>query len=179
VNVSRDEEPLLPLVEAPQDAVVGEMFERLAAANGVLNLHRMMAHAPPLLKASSDMARVFRQEAVLSRALAELVVLRIAQLMDCPYVFVRHLPLARAAGVAERQIEEIGRWRDSGVFTPAQKAAFGFAEGAARGIAADQKTAAALRRDFSPREIVELAMLVGYYVSTALFIKSMSVPKEV
>jgi alkylhydroperoxidase family enzyme len=35
-----------------------------------------------------------------------------------------------------------------------------------------------LRRDFSAREIVELTMVVGFYVSTAIFIKALAIPDE-
>jgi hypothetical protein len=37
---------------------------------------------------------------------------------------------------------------------------------------------AAIRREFSSREIVELAMLVGFYVSTAIFVKALALPDE-
>jgi AhpD family alkylhydroperoxidase len=170
--------PRLPLVVAPEDRLTRELFEKLASGRGILNLHRMMAHAPALMKASGDMAVAFRNDAMLARSLAEIVVLRTAQVVDCDYVWARHLPLARATGVTEQQIAEVGRWADSAAFTPAQKAALEFAEALARGAPVDSGSFAALRRDFSPREIVELTMLVGFYVSTAIFIKALAVPDE-
>jgi alkylhydroperoxidase family enzyme len=36
----------------------------------------------------------------------------------------------------------------------------------------------ALKRYFSSREIVEIAMLIGFYVSTAIFIKALAIPPE-
>jgi AhpD family alkylhydroperoxidase len=170
--------PRLPLVDAPDDPLAREQFDKLAAGRGILNLHRMMAHAPLLMKASGDIAMVFRHDAALPRALAELVVLRTAQVVDCRYVFDRHLPLARAAGVTEGQIAEVARSIDSAAFSAAQKAALGFAEAAASGAPINDRHFAALRENFSPREIVELTMLVGFYVSTAIFIKMLAVPDE-
>ena len=70
--------PLLPLVENPDDPLVREQFDKLAAGNGILNLHRMMAHAPALLKASGDMALAFRRNTALPRPTAELAILRAA-----------------------------------------------------------------------------------------------------
>jgi len=160
------------------DTLTREAFERLASARGILNLHRMMAYAPPLMQASGDMAMVFRQDAMLPRSLAELVVLRTAQVVSCDYVFARHLPLARAAGVTEQQIDAVARGPDSAAFTPAQQAALSFAEKAARGAPIEDGVFAALRSYYSPREIVELTMLVGFYVSTAIFIKALAVPDE-
>jgi alkylhydroperoxidase family enzyme len=115
---------------------------------------------------------------MLPRALAELAVLRTAQVVESDYVWERHLPLARACGVSEQQIEEIANWPDSDAFTLAQKAAIGFAEKAARQSPVKAEDFATLKRYFSSREIVEIAMLVGFYVSTAIFIRAMAIPAE-
>ncbi len=170
--------PRLPLVDAPEDPFVREQFAALASGSGILNLHRMMAHAPSLMKASGEMASTFRRDTMLARSLAELAVLRTAQVLDCPYIWSRHLSLARACGVTERQIEELAHWPESVAFTPAQKVALGFAEKAARMTPVADDDFVELRRDFTPREIVELAMLVGFYASTAIFIKALPVPDE-
>jgi alkylhydroperoxidase family enzyme len=59
-----------------------------------------------------------------------------------------------------------------------QKAALGFAEKAVQRLPFDDSAAAELRRHFTAREIVELAMVVGFYVSTAIFVKALAVPAE-
>jgi AhpD family alkylhydroperoxidase len=170
--------PRLPLVDTPDDALARRLLDEIAAGRGILNLHRMMAHAPALMKANSDMALALRHNASLPRATAELAILRTAQATDCGYVWARHLPLARAAGVSEPMIAAIAGWPQSEAFTPAQKAALAFAEATARGTPLSDEAFAALRRNFSPREIVELTMLVGFYVSTTLFIKALAVPDD-
>ena len=170
--------PRLPLIDNPEDELAREAFERLASRRGILNLHRMMAHAPPLMNASGDMAMAFRQDVMLPRSLAELVVLRTARVISSDYVFGRHLPLAREAGVTEQQIDAVSIGPDSAAFTPAQQVALTFAENAARGAPIEDAVFAALRRHYSPREIVELTMLIGFYVSTAIFIKALAVPDE-
>jgi AhpD family alkylhydroperoxidase len=168
----------LPLIDHPEDPSVREQFEKLASGSGILNLHRIMAHAPALMKASGDMALAFRRDTVLPRSLAELAILRAAQVIDCDYVWTRHLPLARACGVTQRQLDEVAHWPDSVAFTAAQKAALGFAETIARRMPVEDSAFLELRRHFSPREIVELTMVVGFYVSTAIFIKALAVSDE-
>jgi alkylhydroperoxidase family enzyme len=168
--------PLLPLVENPDDPLVRDIFDKLGS--GVLNLHRMMAHAPALMKASGDMAQAFRRDTALPRAVAELAILRAAQVLDAPYVFTRHVSLAHDCGVTAQQMSELASWPDSAAFTPAQKAAFGFTEAAVRQSPLDTSHIAELRHHFSAREIVELAMVIGFYVSTAIFIKILAVPAE-
>jgi alkylhydroperoxidase family enzyme len=170
--------PLVPLVENPNDPLVREQFDKFAAGSGILNLHRMMAHAPALMKASGDMALTFRRNTELPRAIAELAILRAAQVLDAPYVWSRHVPLARDCGVTAQQMDELASWPNSGAFTPAQKAALGFAEKAAQQSSVDESAAVELRRHFTAREIVELAMVIGFYVSTAIFVKALAVPAE-
>jgi len=168
----------LPLVDKPEDLSVRELFAKLEGEKRLLNLHRMMAHAPALLQASNDMALAFRKNTQLPRSLIELVIMRTAQVTDCDYVFERHLPHARACGVSEQQIAELARWHDSVAFAPAQKAALGFAEQVAQRAAIDDAAFAELRRHFSPREIVEMTMVTGFYVSTAILINTLGVPPE-
>jgi alkylhydroperoxidase family enzyme len=168
----------LPLVEQPDDPPTQEQFAKLAAGNGILNLHRMMAHAPALMKTSAALALAFRRDTALTRAMVELVVMRIAQAIDTKYIWVRHLPLARDCGVTEAQIAELSHWPASALFTPMEKAALGFAENAALQLPVSDEAWAELRRHFSPRQIVEITMLVGNYVSTAIFIKALAVPPE-
>jgi 4-carboxymuconolactone decarboxylase len=170
--------PRLPLVQAPDDPLAREQFAKLAAGRGILNLHRMMAYAPELMKASGDMAVAFRHEAILARALAEIVILRTAQVVDCDYEWERHVPIARAAGVSEQQIAEIGLWSQSTLFNPKEKSALKYAETLAGGAPVDDQTFAELQRYLSAREIVALTMLVGFYVSTAIFIKALAIPDD-
>jgi AhpD family alkylhydroperoxidase len=170
--------PRLPLVEAPEDPLAREQFEKLAAGRGILNLHRMMAYAPALMKASGDMAMAFRNEAILARALAEIAVLRTAQVAHCDYEWERHVPLARAAGVSERQIAEVGRWQQSAAFNPKEKAVLKYAETLAGGARIDDQIFAELQQHLPPRAIVALTMLVGFYVSTAIFINALAVPDD-
>jgi alkylhydroperoxidase family enzyme len=170
--------PRLALVDEPEDLQTREQFAKFAAGNGILNLHRMMAHAPALMHASGTLALAFRRDVLLASALVEMVIMRTAQVLDSEYVLVRHLPLARACGVTEPQIADLAHWPDSAAFTPAEKAALGFAEKVALRLPVTDEGFAALRRHFSPREIVEITLLVGNYVSTAIFIQALSVPPE-
>jgi AhpD family alkylhydroperoxidase len=170
--------PRLPLVETPDDPLAREQFAKLAAGRGILNLHRMMAYVPELMKASGDMAVAFRHDTIIARALAEIVILRTAQVADCDYEWERHVPIARAAGVSEQQIAEVGGWRQSTLFSPKEKIALKYAEILAGGAALDDQTFAELQRHLPAREIVALTMLVGFYVSTAIFIKALGVPDD-
>jgi 4-carboxymuconolactone decarboxylase len=170
--------PRLPLIDAPDDPLAREQFDKLAAGRGILNLHRMMAYAPTLMKASGEMALAFRHESILSRALAEIVILRTAQVTASDYEWERHVPLARSVGVSEQQIADLGYWAQSAAFNAKENAALKYTETIARNASVDDQTFAELQRHLSAREIVTLTMLVGFYVSTAIFIKAMCIPDD-
>ncbi len=173
-----DTAPRLPLVEVPQDPLAREMFAKFAASRGILNLHRMMAHAPALMKASYETAMAIRNDTLLARPMVELVIMRTAQVLHADYIWGRHVPLARACGVTDAQIAALSRWPESDAFTPAEKATLGFAEKAAQHLPIADAEFAVLQQNFSPREIVEITMLVGSYVGTAILLAALSVPDE-
>jgi alkylhydroperoxidase family enzyme len=104
--------------------------------------------------------------------------MRTAQVLHADYIWGRHVPMARACGVTETQIAALSRWRDSAAFTPAEKAALGYAEKAAQHLPIAHVEFAALQQHFSPREIVEITMLVGSYVGTAILLAALAVPDE-
>ena len=75
-----ESEPKLPLIEETDDPMLREEFAKLKSMRGfVLNLHRMMAHAPEFMKASGDMAMTLRHKGTLPRSVVELVILRAAR----------------------------------------------------------------------------------------------------
>jgi alkylhydroperoxidase family enzyme len=120
----------------------------------------------------------FRNDTLLPRKIVELVIMRTAQVVHAEYIWGRHVPMARACRVTEAQIAELSRFPDSTAFTPAEKAALGFAERAAQHLPIADADFAPLQQNFSPREIVEITMLVGNYVGTAILLAALSVPDE-
>jgi alkylhydroperoxidase family enzyme len=178
MTAAKPNPPRLPLIQTPDDPLAREQFDKLAAGRSILNLHRMMAYAPTLMKASGEMALAFRHDSILSRALAEIVILRTAQVADSDYEWERHVPLARSVGVSEQQIADVGRWTQSGAFDAKEKAVLKYTETIARSAPVEDQAFAELQRHLSAREIVALTMLVGFYVSTAIFIKAMAIPDD-
>jgi AhpD family alkylhydroperoxidase len=65
-------------------------------------------------------------------ALRELVRLRASQLNGCAYCVDLHTKDGRAAGVADQKLHAVAIWRDSGLFTAAERAALDFTESVTR-----------------------------------------------
>lgn len=64
----------------------------------------------------------------LDKALRELIRLRASQLNGCAYCVDMHARAARKAGVSSQRVDAIAIWRDSNVFTAAERAALDFTE---------------------------------------------------
>jgi AhpD family alkylhydroperoxidase len=88
----------------------------------------------PFHELAKRMAAEFGYTAELSldARLAELLRLRVAQLDPCPYCLVLHTRAATRSGIPADVIAQLGGWRESSVFSPAEKAALDYCEGLTR-----------------------------------------------
>ncbi len=64
----------------------------------------------------------------LDPALVALLDLRVSQLNGCAYCLALHAVQAREAGVEQRRLDTLAAWRESPLFTPAERAALAFAD---------------------------------------------------
>jgi 4-carboxymuconolactone decarboxylase len=165
--------------EEPDDPGLAEMFQRIRASRGhVLNIHRVVGHAPKMLRAQAAYARALREESSLPRDLQELLILRVAQVNDSAYEQSVHRPIAIECGASREKIDTLGAWRASSLFDARERAALGLVEQVARsGEVADDVFAAA-RSVFSPREVVELIALIAWYVGNSRFVRALQVASE-
>src|SRR5262252_8103782 len=146
--------------EHPDDPMLAEMFERIRATRGhVLNIHRVVGHAPNMLRAQAAYTRALREESSLPRDLQELLILRIAQVNDSAYEQSVHRPIAIECGASREKIDALATWRASSLFDARERAALGLVEQAARSGEVTDDVFATARTVFSPREIVELTAL--------------------
>jgi alkylhydroperoxidase family enzyme len=111
------------------------------------------------------------------RGVRELLILRGAQLFGSEYEWTHHVRMARAAGVTEEQLEELARWRESGAFTPPERAALALAEASMEGPVPDEVDAE-LARHFDDAERVELALTAAFYAMVPRVLEALRVPLE-
>jgi 4-carboxymuconolactone decarboxylase len=141
------------------------------------NLYRALGNHPQLLAAWAEFSRALRYESRTPRTLRELVILRGAQVMRSEYEWVQHLAMARKAGVPERQIAALGRWRESTEFDAREKAALALAEAVTLGSVPDEVYEEAARH-FDTAEYVELSIVAAFYAMVARMLDAMRVQLE-
>jgi alkylhydroperoxidase family enzyme len=170
----------VPLV-APDtnDPIVGPIFRGIQSRGGEpLNMHRAVANSPKIFKSYVDMALALRAGATTPRADRELIILRTAQLAGGDYEFAQHRPMAVSCGITAAQLDALGQWRSSSLFTDKQRAILAYVDGMGSPGGVDEATFAALKQYFNDAEIVELTVTSAFYGMVSQITRSLDVKLE-
>lgn len=141
------------------------------------NLYKALGNHPALVAAWTEFARAIRYESQTPRTLRELLILRGAQVMGSEYEWAQHLRMARKAGVTEKQIEDLSRWKDSSAFDQKEKVALALAEEVTLGSVSDGTYAEAMRH-FDHKTYVELSLTAAFYAMVGRMLDAMGVELE-
>ncbi|QLQ38788.1 carboxymuconolactone decarboxylase family protein [Micromonospora robiginosa] len=105
------------------------------------------------------------QQSPLSHTVQELVSLRASQINGCGWCIDMHTKEAAAAGESAVRLHLVAAWRESSVFTEAERAALAFAEEGTRLADAYQgvsdETWAQVRKHYDEDQLAALVCLVG------------------
>ncbi len=156
----------LPYVD-PRSAPdpVRETLERLPVQ---LNIFRMMAHAETCFRPFLRLGTAILAEQQLDAKLRELAILRIGRMSDAAYEYGQHVPIAKAVGATEAQVEAIERGDiDASCFDDVERLVLRFTTELVQEVKATDAVFAGMRARFPPREIVELIMAIGFYMTIA------------
>ena len=168
----------LPLIsDEPTDPLLKQLFDETRARGGkILNLHRTQGLAPKLAKARRDLAYAIRFETKLPAALREMAIIRTSQILDSEYERNQHIPLAKVCGVTDAQLGALEAWESSNLFDDKARSMLRYVEAMIlAGGEIDDEIFAALSKQFSPQEIVEITIIVGNYFATGLLTKALKV----
>lgn len=165
--------------DAGGDEILDGLFAHIIAKRGrLLNIHQVVAHSPKMLRAQAAYTSALREDSMLSRDLQELLILRAAQVNNSHYEQTVHRPIAIACGVPVGKIDALADWQRSTLYEATERAALAFVDQAAARGDVDDVVFDALREHFSPRETVELAALVGWYVGNSRFVRALQIAPE-
>ncbi|MCX5065851.1 carboxymuconolactone decarboxylase family protein [Micromonospora lupini] len=155
----------LPYVN-PADAPA-PVREALQAA-APLNFFRIMAHAETAFPDWMRWGGTLLKDLALDPLLREIAILRVAGLSDVRYEWVQHEPIASSAGATDEMVRSLGRDEiEAGCFSPDQRVVLRFTTEVVRDVRPSDDTVTALTGLLSPREVVELLMVIGQYMMIA------------
>ena len=154
----------VPLLDASRTHLI-PFIDRVKRERGkLINLYRVLMNSPEIAAGWLDFNSVVRYRTTLDAALRELIILRVSLLNGAEYQARIHgASHALHAGLSAEQIAALGRWRDSTLFTPAQRAALAWTDAMTRDIEVPDALHDELKRHFSDRAVVEISVLAGAY----------------
>jgi len=141
-----------------------DIYDGLVAKRGsVLNLFRVLAHAPGLLRRLLAYSDCVRHDLGLDPHLRELAILTVGRVCRVAYEFTHHWQIARGIGLSQEKLEALGAWERAAVFSGPERAVIRYAEEATRDVRVRDETFHALRGFLDARQVVELVEVVAYY----------------
>lgn len=169
----------LPLVPDEASPEVAAAYAEIARRRGrVLNVFRVLGHAPEGLRRLAAVGEYARFLSSLPDRLRELVTLATAQANRCQYEWAQHVPLAQAAGLTPEEITALAAGSVPRSLGPAERAAVAYARQLVRRRRVSDATFRRLTAHFEARAITDLTLLVAYYTALGLALNALEVDLE-
>lgn len=149
----------------------------LTAARGNLNVYRALANAEKVFTGWMLAGDAALTSTVLPLRLRELVVLRTAQLMDCPYELGQHRDVAQTAGVTAAEINAIlsdSDWR-TGYFDGTELAVLTLTTELLTSRTVSAPVFDDVHRALGPEATIEVLMVINRYSGLALMLNALDV----
>jgi alkylhydroperoxidase family enzyme len=169
--------PVIDMVYEPETEEGKELFARLdQGPMGIINLFRVVAHNPQLLRGWLRMATPLLTGGLsLDARLREIAILRVAQNVRSEYEFGHHIPIARAVGLTDEEIASLQDFEESDRFSELERAVIRYVDAGSQLTADASERARELKRWLSDRELLELTFCIGHWNMVARIL----VPLEV
>jgi uncharacterized peroxidase-related enzyme len=125
---------------------------------------RTLAHRPEIFRTATAHMNAVLNTGTLPTKLKELVVVRTSQLNCTAYCLASHTAISLRLGWTPEHLEALKDWRNSSLFSEAEKQAIHLAEAMTlNSLEYSDAEMASLRRFYSEGEVVELMAAIGLF----------------
>ncbi|MEV4259212.1 carboxymuconolactone decarboxylase family protein [Spirillospora sp. NPDC049652] len=155
-----------------------ETLRAVVAATGPLNVFTTLARHPALFTSWIGFGSKLLFEGTLDGRVREIVILRVAHQRSCAYEWTHHVPIARAAGLDEAEIEALRGAPEDHPWPPEDRAVIDAADELNATSTISDTTWAALAKRFDEARLIELVMLIGQYHMVAFALNALRVQNE-
>jgi 4-carboxymuconolactone decarboxylase len=156
----------IPLVDANATPAIAALVEKIRGARGgqLHVFYQALLHSPDLAAAWFEFNNAVRFQTTLDDRTREVVIMRVATLTGCEYVWkVHETKYAAAAGLTPQQVAALRDWRKLGSFDAREQALLAYVDAMTQDVAVPDAAFAELSRHFNVRETAELTVLIGAY----------------
>ena len=143
-----------------------------------LNVFATLAHHPHLLRRVNALGGLFMAHGSLPPRERELLILRTAYRIGSDYEWAQHVVIGRRAGLTDDEIARVARPADDGAWTDGERALLAAADELYEGDDVGTETWAALERDWSTEQLLELVVMVGFYRMLGGYLRAARVQLE-
>ena len=142
------------------------------------NLYRMLLNSPPVAHGWLNFLTAIRQKCLLDARIRELSILRIAVINRADYEFVSHVPFALKAGLSQQQIDAINDWKQSTLFSEAERSVLAYTDSMTRDVHVPDAVFEPIKHHFTTREVTELTATIAAYNLVSRFLEALEVDPE-
>ncbi len=171
----------VPLIDPDDHPELAELAERIRGRRGgkLINVYRTLLHSPPLAESWFEHINRVRWGTEIDGRLREIVIIRLGHLVESAYVLRQHVPkLAAGEGVTEEACDALKDWRESDLFDESERATLAYVDAMTLAITVPDEAFTPLRAHFSYRQIVELTLMIGAYISHSRVLQALEVDLE-
>ena len=156
----------VPLIDENATAEIAALARKIRGARGgqLHVFYRALLHSPGLAAGWFEFNNAVRFGTTLDDRTRELVIMRVAALTGCDYVWkVHEAQYAIPAGLTLPEIAALREGSRSAAFNASDRALLAYVEAMTRDVAVPDGVFAEVKRHFDDRTIVEVTVLVGAY----------------
>ena len=170
----------VPLLDPEKLTDNADLVDRIRSGRGkVINVYRTLLHSPALAESWFEHINRVRWGTELPGRLREIVIIRLGHVVQSAYVLRQHVPkLAAGEGMTQAECDALADWHGSPLFDAAEKAVLGYVDSMVRDIKVPDTVFAPLRKHFDNRQIVELTLMIGAYISHSRVLDALEVDLE-
>jgi alkylhydroperoxidase family enzyme len=169
------------LIDEENHPELSELVAKIRGARGgrLLNIYRMILHSPAVAAAWLDLNSAVRYQTEIDGQSRELAVMRIAILNGVDYILRAHTHTSAVQeGLTPAQVDALADWCSSTLFSEKQRTLLAYVDAMTRDIEVPDSVFTEVRKHYSERQTVELAMLIGCYNMHTRVLKALKVDPE-
>ncbi len=155
-----------------------DTFEKQFGTRGIPNVVKALSNNPGLAKRVFPLANYFMNESSLSPRVRELAVLMLMKRLDCGYGFGRHIEIAERAGLTRAQIESIGSYQASALFSDDDKLILRYAEELTLHAQVDDDLFRQVQNLLGQQHILDLTAAISFWNMMARNLNALQVELE-
>jgi len=171
----------VPFIDPDSRPDLADLVERIRGLRrgSVINVYCTLLHSPPLAESWFDHINRVRWGTGIDGRLREIVIIRIGHLGRSAYVLRQHVPvLAEPEGLSEADCHALAEWEGASAFDERERATLAYVDSVVRDIDVPDEVFEPLRAHFDDRQIVELTMMIGAYISHSRVLSALRVDLE-